>query len=76
MNIHARRFPLTRTFLFCALLLCGLALAARSSSFPSPGKGDAPAATSAATREGRLAIFDDAWTTIRERYYDPQLNGV
>lgn len=31
---------------------------------------------SAATREGRLAIFDDVWETIRERYYDPTLRGV
>lgn len=29
-----------------------------------------------ATREGRLAVFDEAWRTIRERYYDPALNGV
>jgi carboxyl-terminal processing protease len=31
---------------------------------------------SVATREGRLAVFDDAWETIRERYYDPTLHGV
>lgn len=31
---------------------------------------------STATREGRLAVFDDAWETIRERYYDPSLHGV
>lgn len=30
----------------------------------------------AATREGRLIIFDEAWQTIRERYYDPSLHGV
>lgn len=31
---------------------------------------------SAATVEGRLAIFDDVWQTIHDRYYDPQLRGV
>ena len=31
---------------------------------------------SAATREGRLLIFDEVWETIRERYYDPALHGV
>jgi carboxyl-terminal processing protease len=29
-----------------------------------------------ATREGRLIVFDEAWQTIRERYYDPELHGV
>jgi carboxyl-terminal processing protease len=29
-----------------------------------------------ATREGRLEVFDDAWETIRERYYDPALGGI
>lgn len=31
---------------------------------------------STSTEEGRLAVFDDAWQTIRERYYDPLLHGV
>lgn len=29
-----------------------------------------------ATREGRLIVFDEAWQTIRERYYDPELHGL
>ncbi|MBA3765396.1 MAG: hypothetical protein H0W99_00125 [Acidobacteria bacterium] len=28
------------------------------------------------TREGRLAVFDDAWETIYERYYDPSFHGI
>ena len=28
------------------------------------------------TRAERLAVFDDVWETIRERYYDPELHGV
>ncbi|HYE64926.1 MAG TPA: S41 family peptidase [Pyrinomonadaceae bacterium] len=31
---------------------------------------------STATREGRLAVFDDVWETIRDRYYDPAFHGV
>lgn len=29
-----------------------------------------------ATREERLAVFDDVWQTVHERYYDPSLHGV
>lgn len=28
------------------------------------------------TREGRLAVFDDVWSTINERYYDSQFHGL
>ena len=28
------------------------------------------------TREGRLAVFDDVWETIYERYYDPAFHGI
>jgi carboxyl-terminal processing protease len=28
------------------------------------------------TREGRLAVFDDVWATIRDRYYDPSFHGI
>jgi carboxyl-terminal processing protease len=31
---------------------------------------------STATLEGRLAVFDDAWETVRDRYYDPTFNGL
>jgi carboxyl-terminal processing protease len=31
---------------------------------------------STATREGRLAVFDDAWSTINQRYYDRAFNGI
>lgn len=31
---------------------------------------------STATREGRLAVFDDVWKTISERYYDEAFHGV
>jgi carboxyl-terminal processing protease len=31
---------------------------------------------STSTREGRLAVFDDAWARIDERYYDQTFNGI
>jgi carboxyl-terminal processing protease len=31
---------------------------------------------STATLEGRLAVFDDVWETIAERYYDPKFHGI
>ena len=34
------------------------------------------AAVSTATREGRLAVFDDAWSRINERYYDHSFHGL
>jgi carboxyl-terminal processing protease len=36
----------------------------------------ADSSLSATTVEGRLAIFDDVWQTIYDRYYDPYFNGV
>ncbi|HEY8188139.1 MAG TPA: S41 family peptidase [Pyrinomonadaceae bacterium] len=36
----------------------------------------ANAVVSTATREGRLAVFDDAWSRINERYYDRRFNGL
>ena len=33
-------------------------------------------AVSTATREGRLAVFDDAWSRINERYYDHSFHGL
>jgi carboxyl-terminal processing protease len=45
--------------------------------FPSTraARNDA-AAISTATREGRLAVFDDAWSRINERYYDHNFHGL
>ena len=31
---------------------------------------------STATLEGRLAVFDDVWETIAERYYDSKFHGI
>ena len=31
---------------------------------------------STAVRDARLAVFDDAWETVRDRYYDPAFHGL
>ncbi|HEX8844114.1 MAG TPA: S41 family peptidase [Pyrinomonadaceae bacterium] len=33
-------------------------------------------ATRNATNARRLAVFDDVWETVRDRYYDPTFNGL
>jgi carboxyl-terminal processing protease len=34
------------------------------------------AIVSTSTHEGRLAVFDDAWSTINNRYYDPEFHRL
>ena len=38
--------------------------------------GNNAALVSTTTREGRLAVFDDAWSRINERYYDQRFHGL
>ena len=61
-------------------LPCALFLLFILSPFPLPlypsSVSSANERVTTATREGRLIVFDEAWRTIRERYYDPALNGV
>jgi carboxyl-terminal processing protease len=42
-------------------------------AFPAFADSDV---VSTATRNGRLIVFDDAWKTVRDRYYDPTFNGL
>jgi len=37
---------------------------------------DDSSVVSTSTLEGRLAVFDDIWETIQQRYYDVNFNGV
>lgn len=43
---------------------------------PVPLSSSAHTLVSTATREGRLAVFDDAWSRIDERYYDREFHGL
>jgi len=56
-----------------ALVLCALLFALACVAFVSPSGARAE---SAATREGRLRVFDEVWEQVRERYFDPALHGV
>ncbi|MDQ2854786.1 MAG: S41 family peptidase [Acidobacteriota bacterium] len=40
-----------------------------------PASADA-AIVSTTTAEGRLAVFDDVWQTVNDRYYDAKFHGV
>jgi carboxyl-terminal processing protease len=52
--------------LTCALLIFNF-------SFPAFADSNI---VSTATRDGRLIVFDDAWETVRDRYYDPTFHGL
>jgi carboxyl-terminal processing protease len=55
----------------CALLVAQLATASLVRAVR-----DDSSLVSTQTVEGRLAVFDDAWETIQERYYDPKFHGI
>jgi carboxyl-terminal processing protease len=42
----------------------------------SPSLSSAHESLTTATCAGRLAVFNDVWTTVHARYYDPTLHGV
>ena len=64
-----------KSALFVALIayLFGWPTPITSLAFSS--KSDAPL-VSTATHEGRMAVFDDVWSTISERYYDRSFTGL
>src|SRR5215210_2863898 len=64
--------PVALLVLLClfSLVPCDASVRALSSS----GTDSHTALTE--TREGRLAVFDDVWETIRSRYYDPSFHGI
>lgn len=87
---NPRRAALTCCALVCLLLAVQGRVGTASDNATSGGATSGGAASdgttfgvnpttapaSAATSEGRLAIFDDVWLTVRERYYDPTLHGL
>jgi carboxyl-terminal processing protease len=66
-----RPFP---TLYLIALLAIAIGLPVAIT--PSHAEGDKTLFVSTATRAGRLAVFDDVWETIQERYYDPTFRGL
>jgi carboxyl-terminal processing protease len=71
-KLRARLLPyLITAFLLCFLFLPFSLLPV--SPFPL---SRADSLVSTETPEGRLAVFDDVWQTIRDRYYDSLFNGL
>ena len=58
------------------LLILLLAIAQFATPLVSRASRDDSSIVSTATLEGRLAVFDDAWETISDRYYDPKFHGI
>src|SRR5215813_1815211 len=58
---------------FVALLI---ALLVSQLAVTRVARGDDSTVVSTATLEGRLAVFDDVWETIEDRYYDPKFHGI
>ena len=67
-RIGSRPGSVVALFVLC-LVLGAWSLAARTSH-------DYSSLVSTTTPEGRLAVFDDVWETIQERYYDPKFHGI
>lgn len=75
----ARRLRSSRAFsylIISSLLLLFLFLPFTHFPFSPLPPSSADALVSTETREGRLAVFDDVWETIHERYYDASFNGL
>ena len=47
-----------------------------TNNWRSASDADGSTLVSTTTLEGRLAVFDDVWETIQDRYYDPTHNGI
>ena len=69
-NIKARHVLGILYFVLCALCLPQFAISV------SRAARDDSSLVSTATVEGRLAVFDDVWETIQDRYYDPKFHGI
>ena len=60
---------------FVALLIALLVSQVTLTRLARAARDDATV-VSTATVEGRLAVFDDVWETIQDRYYDPKFHGI
>src|SRR5262245_4685524 len=71
LQFRYRPFP---TLFLIALL--AIATGGPSAVATTHAANDKSLFVSTATRTGRLAVFDDVWETIQERYYDPSFRGL
>jgi carboxyl-terminal processing protease len=65
-----------KAFVLIALILFLLSLLCENFNPSALAKASTVDAAITTTREGRLAVFDDAWQTINDRYYDSSFRGV
>ena len=72
-NINVVLMRLSAAFVLVALVMCS---APRPFLSALAKPATLPPLVSTATRAGRLAVFDDAWSTINERYYDRAFHGL
>lgn len=63
----------TRLYLLCVCLTLAFAFA---TFLPSTSFRPIAAENNRVTREERLAVFDDVWSTINQRYYDRNFQGL
>lgn len=74
-NLNVRWSVVLHCTLFAAFIALLFVWPTPPTSFASRSKSDAPL-VSTATHEGRMTVFDDAWATISERYYDRDFSGL
>src|SRR5438132_12847875 len=67
-----QKFHVLKSQSFSWALVVAIAISLFPFSFPHSDAG----AVSMATRAGRLAVFDDVWQTVNDRYYDRNFHGV
>jgi carboxyl-terminal processing protease len=69
LQVRRRIAALASLFLAISFSVCLSPNFSRTSASPSES-------VSTETLEGRLAVFDDAWARINERYYDQKFHGL
>src|ERR1044071_728438 len=63
-------------FRVCSSILSFLLVFLLSASYRTHANDGLTAVISTSTAEGRMAVFDDVWSTINERYYDQRFKGL
>jgi carboxyl-terminal processing protease len=76
MGRHRRRSPSAWVVGALYFVLCAFCIPHFTIQAFSGTARDDSSLVSTNTVEGRLAVFDDVWETIQERYYDPKFHGI
>src|SRR5687767_291330 len=74
--MKTNNFRATRRTRFYLLCVCLTLAFACSTLLSARNFGPVTAESNRATREERLAVFDDVWSTINQRYYDRDFQGL